>query len=299
VLAPTLTASAVIWRTQLDAEDPDPATRIVTIATGEPPSYLLTIGPLLGGRRLLSDDLAMLDRVALIVARRIDTLRLTGERYERMLQEREMRALATEAELRALRAQINPHFLFNALTTVSYLIQHAPARALRALMRLTTLLRSVLRSEGEITTLGRERELIDCYLQIERERFEERLEYLLDVPDALYGVSIPALLVQPLVENAIKHGITGAVDGGLVSVTARLGDELTVVVRNTGLPIGASSTPGFGVGLRSVERRLRHYYGPDARVTLGRDPDGTTIAAIHIPALEADIVETGARGAKV
>ena len=93
-----------------------------------------------------------------------------------MLREREIRTLATEAELRALRAQINPHFLFNALTTIGYLIQDAPPRAFDTLMRLTTLLRGVLRSEGEFTTLGRERELVACYLQIEQERFEERLQ---------------------------------------------------------------------------------------------------------------------------
>ena len=110
-----------------------------------------------------------------MVARRIDALRLTEERYERRLHEQEMATLATEAELRALRAQVNPHFLFNTLTTIGYLIQHAPPRALATLMRLTTLLRGVLRSDGELTTLGRERELIACYLDIERERFEERL----------------------------------------------------------------------------------------------------------------------------
>ena len=93
-----------------------------------------------------------------------------------MIREREISALATEAELRALRAQMNPHFLFNALTTVGYLIQSAPARALDTLLRLTTLLRASLRSEGEFTTLGHERELVECYLQIEHERFEERLE---------------------------------------------------------------------------------------------------------------------------
>ena len=107
----------------------------------------------------------MLERIAARLARRIDALRLTDERYERMLREREIRTLATEAELRALRAQVNPHFLFNALTTIGYLIQSAPLRALDTLLRLTTLLRGVLRSDGEFTTLGRERELIACYLQ--------------------------------------------------------------------------------------------------------------------------------------
>jgi two-component system LytT family sensor kinase len=150
VVARSLTATSVTWEVRpLDLQRELKA-REVAIWTAEPPHYVLSIGQLAGGRRLLSDDLAMLERAALVVARRIDALRLTGERYERMLQEREMRTLATEAELRALRAQINPHFLFNALTTIGYLIQQTPSRAVKTLLDLTTLLRSVLRSEGEL-----------------------------------------------------------------------------------------------------------------------------------------------------
>jgi LytS/YehU family sensor histidine kinase len=248
----------------------------------------LSIGQLAGGRRLLSDDLAMLERAALVVARRIDALRLTGERYERMLQEREMRTLATEAELRALRAQINPHFLFNALTTIGYLIQQTPSRALKTLLDLTTLLRSVLRSEGEFTTLGRERELIDCYLRIERERFEERLEFTLDIPDDLSGLSVPSLILQPLVENAVKHGIAGARDGGIVTVRATRDQGLRIVVRNTGAPLGGGPSPGQGVGLENVTRRLQHYYGHNASLTVARDEDGATIAELRLPAAEVD-----------
>ena len=118
--------------------------------------------------------------------------------------------LATEAELRALRAQINPHFLFNALTTIGYLIQTAPPRALDTLMRLTALLRGVLRSEGELTTLGRELDLIESYLDIERARFEQRLRVRIDVPARSRAFRVPPLLLQPIVENAVKHGIAPA-----------------------------------------------------------------------------------------
>jgi LytS/YehU family sensor histidine kinase len=249
---------------------------------------VLSIGQLAGGRRLLSDDLAMLERAALVVARRIDALRLTGERYERMLQEREMRTLATEAELRALRAQINPHFLFNALTTIGYLIQQTPSRAVKTLLDLTTLLRSVLRSEGEFTTLGRERELIDCYLRIEQERFEERLQFTLDVPTDLHGLSVPSLIVQPLVENAVKHGIAGAREGGSVTVRARLNPDLEIVVRNTGAPLSPGRTSGQGVGLENVTRRLHHYYGDGASLTVTRDENGATVAELRLPAAEVD-----------
>src|SRR5205085_4412850 len=130
-------------------------------------------------------DYAALQSIASILGRRIDTIRLTRERYARQLREQEMSKLAAEAELRALRAQINPHFLFNALTTVGYLIQTAPERALDTLLRLTSLLRGVLRSEGEFTTLGRELDLIESYLDIERARFEQRLRVRIEVPSML------------------------------------------------------------------------------------------------------------------
>lgn len=290
IVARALTATSVRWEARAAGDLPRAALREIPIWTAEAPHYVLILGQLSGGRRLLSDDVAMLERVASELARRVDTLRLTGERYERMLQEREMRALATEAELRALRAQINPHFLFNALTTVGYLIQQASPRALPTLLSLTTLLRSTLRSEGEFTTLGRECELIDCYLKIERARFEERLRFSLDVPRELATVRVPSLIVQPLVENAVKHGIAGARAGGAVTIAATLDADLRIVVRNTGAPLGAHAEvlgahaePGSGVGLENVRQRLRHYYGDAASLTLDVDPGGATVAELRLP----------------
>jgi hypothetical protein len=289
VLTPALSAESVTWRTTRSPVVG--AARDVTIPTVEDPQNVLVIGELRGARRLLSDDLMMLERVSLLAGRRIDALRLSDERYERMLREREISTLAAEAELRALRAQINPHFLFNALTTIGYLIQQAPARALDTLMRLTTLLRSVLRSEGEFTTLGHEQDLIECYLQIERERFEERLDARVDVPASLTGIAIPALIVQPLVENAIKHGIAHSREGGRVLVTARLDrddGDLRIVVRNTGAPLnGRTPATGGGIGLQSVERRLRCYYGEGAGLTLTRADNGETVAELRLPASAA------------
>jgi hypothetical protein len=286
VVAPSLNAAIVAWEV-CERQPPDPSRRI-PVLTAEPPHYVLVVGQLAGGRRLLSDDLTMLERVSSVLARRIDALRLTGERYERMLQEREIRALATEAELRALRAQINPHFLFNTLTTLGYLIQQAPARAVKTLLDLTTLLRSVLRSEGEFTTLGRERELIECYLQIERERFEERLEFRLEIPDALAQCLVPSLIVQPLVENAVKHGVAKARHGGIVTVTARLDTDLEISVRNTGAPLTKSARPTNGIGLENVRRRLHHYYGADASLTLVAEQHGATVAKLRLPVADAD-----------
>src|SRR5207245_4293969 len=274
---------------------------LVTVPSTDSPRFVIVVGQLSGGRRLLSDDLATLEGIAVIVARRIDAIRITNERYERELREQEIGKLATEAELRALRAQVNPHFLFNALTTIGYLIQTAPPRALDTLMRLTGLLRAVLRSEGELTTLGREIDVIEWYLDIERARFDERLRVAIDVPARLRSIRVPPLVLQPLVENAVKHGIAAKGAGGEVVIVARVHEadeslrQLSVVVTDT----GAGATPAAiergrerGVGLRNVERRLQCQYGATASLSIRSVPDEGTTVEVRIP-IAANVNATG------
>jgi len=238
-----------------------------------------------------------------LLGRRVDAIRLARERYERERREQQIAALASQAELRALRAQINPHFLFNALTTVGYLIQTAPPRALKTLMQLTALLRGVLRSEGEFTTLGRELDLIESYLDIERARFEDRLRVTIDVPAALKGLRVPPLLLQPVVENAVKHGIAPQRHGGTVVVTARLdpagaGSTLVLVVHDSGSGITAAELARgrvLGVGLTNIERRLACHYGASAVLSITSDPNGGTTVEIRLPAefrLAPDVVSS-------
>jgi len=269
---------------------------LVFIPSAEAPYYRFEIGILAGGRRLLSDDIAMLDAIAIMVARRIDALRVTHERCEQSLREQEINKLATEAQLKALRAQVNPHFLFNALTTIGYLVQTAPDRAFETLMKLTSLLRAVLRTDGEFVTLEQELQLIASYLDIERARFEERLRVSIDVPQELLGVRVPSLLVQPLVENAIKHGITPAKFGGEVTIRAKLEKDfdandraievLGISVCDTG--VGASEIElargrRRGVGLSNIEERLRSYGGPSATLTISSIPGKGTSVELRLP----------------
>jgi hypothetical protein len=290
-LARALNARRVWWTDGPTAQEPGgaPACRVAVVPTADPPYYHLHVGELTGGRRLLSDDHELLAAVAVIVARRVDAVRLTLERYETALREEEMLKLAAEAELKALRAQVNPHFLFNALTTIGYLIETSPGRALGTLMRLTRLLRGVLRSDGEFTTLGREMELVGHYLDIERERFEERLRVGIDVPYTLRRLSIPALVVQPLVENAIKHGVAPSARGGDVEIEARReatgdGARLRITVRNTGAPLDAGARRGADhVGLVNVERRLAGHYGAAASLALSVDDQRRTVATLLLP----------------
>lgn len=294
-LAPALDARQVWWSEEGDPAGADAVTTTqAVVPVTDLPRFIVSVGELTGGRRLLSDDLALVETVVTTAARRIDQIRLMHERYEVQLREEEMQKLTAEAELKALRAQVNPHFLFNALTTIGYLIESAPPRAMNTLMQLTALLRGVLRSEGDFTTLGREIELVEHYLKIEHERFEERLRVRIDVPQALRRLRIPALVVQPLVENAIKHGVAPSTNGGDVEVTAWLdaakdGERLHVSVRNTGAPLqpGAPRDAGEHVGVENVRRRLAGHYGGRALLTLAAEPGRGTIAELILPIVEA------------
>jgi len=239
--------------------------------------------------------------VALIAARRIDALRVTRQRYEQEIREQEFSKLATEAQLASLRSQINPHFLFNALTTIGYLIQTAPEKAFQTLMRLTKLLRSLLRSNEEFYPLGEEIKLIEAYLEIEQARFEERLEVKIEVPKDLEKIRVPSLILQPLVENAIKHGISQLARGGEVTISARLensgGDvNLVLLVKDTGAGMDTAELPKRRkerVGLNNIEQRLRSYYGKNASLNIESAPGEGTRAEIKFalgaqPSLKAE-----------
>jgi hypothetical protein len=247
----------------------------VPILTADPPRYALRVGPLSSGRDLLSDDLALLDAASIIAARRLDALRLA-----------QISKLATEAELRALRAQVNPHFLFNALNTIAFLVQTAPSRAHATLIKLTALLRGVLRSGAGPVTLREELDLVSAYLDIEKARFEERLDVQIDVPDSLGAATVPPLILQPLVENAIKHGVACSRNGGEVRIEARRTvGFLILTVINTGAPateFQIAQGRRRGVGLANIEQRLQHLYGGIARLSLASGPAGT-IAEVTIP----------------
>lgn len=277
----------------------------VPVPTTDGPRPALAIGRLRGGRRLLSDDTSLIREVASLAARRLDAIRLANERFARRYREQELGRLATEAELRALRARLHPHFLFNALTTIGYLVQTAPPRAFETLMRLTTLLRHVLRSEGEEATLGAELDVVSAYLDIERARFEERLAVHVSVPEALRDLPIPVFVVQPLVENAIKHGIAPARAGGSVRVEAALveGDrgevDLRLRVADTGRGAHAEEIAAGrrrGTGLATLERRLKLARGERARVDVQSAPGAGTVVDVFLPvppAVAAALIERG------
>lgn len=173
---------------------------------------------------------------------------------------------AAEAELRALRAQINPHFLFNSLNSIACYIRSRPAEAEAMTENLAELFRYSLRASIlPAATLADEMESVEIYLAIERARFGERLEVSIDVPEELRRTEVPSLILQPLVENAIKHGMQQTLDRCRIEVRAqRDGDQVKIRVTDTGP--GFSSTDletalGKGTGLGNVRARLLHLFG--------------------------------------
>lgn len=205
---------------------------------------------------------------------------------ERERQEEQLRALATEAQLTALKAQINPHFLFNALNTIAELVHSDSARAEATIERLAEMFRYVLAgSERERVPLEEELAFVDGYLEIERARFGECLRVTREVaPDAL-GVPVPSLILQPLVENGVRHG-RGS--DGAIDLTLRVGlvaSELVITIADRGPGVPASFKLGQapGHGLRNVDERLRKAYGPTHGLELAKNEPQGTVVALRIP----------------
>jgi sensor histidine kinase YesM len=192
---------------------------------------------------------------------------------------------ALQAQLQLLQAQIEPHMLFNTLANLQGLIALDPARAQAMLDQLIVYLRATLSAaRAERTTLGQEFALLEAYLGLMSVRMGARLSFALELPDALRGMEVPPMLLQPLVENAIAHGVEPNVDGGHVQVTARaLGEGVELLVSDTGRGLDAGpGKPGTGLGLANVGERLDALFGGRASLSLEAAPQGAT-ARIVLP----------------
>jgi hypothetical protein len=173
------------------------------------------------------------------------------------------------AELRLLKSQLNPHFLFNALNTVRSLIADNPSRAQSAVTRLANTLRYTLRSrQDELVTLAQELDIVADYLELESMRFEDRLRIEIGVPAYAAGVHIPVMLLQTLVENAIKHGIAELPSGGLLRISAVLQHDMLLLEVENPRPLTPTRPAHDGVGLRNAHDRLRLLFGVRANLDL-------------------------------
>jgi signal transduction histidine kinase len=212
--------------------------------------------------------------------------KLQAERAELQAQSAELSAQLAEARLAMLRTQLNPHFLFNTLNAVSALVVKDPRRVQDMIALLGELLRHALKDVGEQEIpLHEELDLLRIYLEILEIRYQGQLKAVVDVDPGVHEALVPNLILQPLVENAIKHGIDRAEGSGTVEVRARrAGDDLVLAVRDTG-PGSEIATPTGegGVGLRLTRERLSGLYGGEARLELRPAPGGGTIAEIVLP----------------
>jgi sensor histidine kinase YesM len=215
----------------------------------------------------------------------------TALRYYRQLQDKErmeeqLRALATQAELRALKAQINPHFLFNTLNTIAQLIHADPAQAEATIERLAEMFRYILAgSERGVVPLTEELAFVESYLEIEHARFGERLHVNRQIAPQTLEVPVPSLILQPLVENAVRHG-QGR--DGQVDLTIRVqpqGSQVTIAVadRGPGMPSNQAIEQGPGFGLRNVDQRLRKTYGEGHGLEITANEPQGAVVTMRIP----------------
>jgi hypothetical protein len=234
-------------------------------------------------------NLAMLLIVASMVIKIVYAGRVQAEVKAAAAQEaagaESLKRQVVEARMAAMQAQIEPHFLFNTLASIDHLIEVDPTRASKMQKNLISLLRAsmpTLREGG--TTLGRELAVVRPYLEILRVRMEDRLQTQINVGEGLHSAEFPAMMLQSLVENAIKHGLEPKPEGGVLSVGAEIvHGKLAVTVADTGAGFGRAATAGTGVGLNNIRERLKLLYGSDAELRIAENTPAGTIVTIVVP----------------
>ena len=201
-----------------------------------------------------------------------------------------------EARMAAMQAQVEPHFLFNTLASIDHLIETDPPRASQMQKNLIALLRASMptmreangdgtnNGKGGVRDLGRELAVIRPYLEILKVRMEERLVTDIQVPDGLLSAEFPPMMIQTLVENAIKHGLEPKAEGGTLKLKAEIvHGRLQMTVADTGLGFGKAATAGTGVGLANIRERLQLLYGPKATLTVAENQPSGTVVTITVP----------------
>lgn len=267
----------------------DPELRL-PIRTNSTVTHLLVVTTGEYSRKLLSDEITFLETLTDQVGRKLQALQLEHERNTQQLREARLLQLVTEAELRALRAQVNPHFLFNTLNTIVDLISVEPQKAEEMTERLADVFRYLLaRGDRTLIPVIEEFDFLRTYLEIEETRFGERLTVQIELDPSIAHELVPPLILQPLVENAIKHGLWPKPSGGTLYIGA-LDDGLNMrlTVRDDGvgwLEHSRESNAGSreGIGFKNVVDRLQIIYGDRARLAVSGVPDQGTQITITIP----------------
>lgn len=193
----------------------------------------------------------------------------------------------TEAKMQMMQAQVEPHFLFNTLASVEHLIETDPPRASAMQRSLIQYLRAVLpqmRETAAITNLGREADMVRAYLDLLKMRMEERLQVDFQVPEGLRSAAFPPMMLQSLVENAIKHGLEGKEEGGTLRVTAEVAhNKLRVCVTDDGMGFGVVPSTSTGLGLQSIRERLKLLHGQQAQLIIAPNSPSGVVSTIEVP----------------
>ena len=223
-----------------------------------------------------------------------------GVRLQIKLEEQEQ--LLLRARMTALQNQINPHFLFNTLNSVSSLVRVAPDTARELIIKLASILRRLLHSSDAFVPLREEIDFIDNYLDIEVVRFgRDKLKVVKELEPASLDVMVPSMLLQPLVENSIKHGLSSKIDGGSIFLRSQLADEhVTIEVEDDGVGMASAQLlerPGGlgegGIGMANVAERLKVLYGDTARMTIDSRNGTGTLVRLYLPVLPGDTLPVG------
>jgi len=264
------------------------------VQSGEVSLARILMGPRASDAPYFSEDVGLLASLGDVFGSVLVNLRLQEKRKEQEQRAHELSLHASRSELKALRAQINPHFLFNALNAIAGLIHRNPRAADRTIEQLADVFRYALRgAESEWAALGDEVDFIEAYLEVERARFGDRLHVDVHVNGDARRARVPTMAVQTLVENAVKHGLSELRGQAFVRVDASCqGDTLTVSVADNGPGFSdrarneVDAAPGArgGYGLSNVRQRLHGYFGDGAALVIERDDArGETVVSLRLP----------------
>ena len=225
---------------------------------------------------------------------------LNNVRIEMKLEQQER--LLLQARMEALQSQINPHFLFNTLNSVSSLVRRDPDSARHMIVRLSNILRRLLRKGDSFVPLREEVEFLDDYLDIEVVRFgREKLKVVKELEPASLEHLVPSMILQPLVENAIKHGLADKLEGGTIYIRSRTAESRIIIEvedDGVGMPVsGTSSSSGTGIGMVNVSERLQVVYGDAADITIESQPGRGALVRLMLPVLLAEDMGGSVAGA--
>jgi two-component system LytT family sensor kinase len=259
----------------------------VPIRQGDRITHFILITTDVEERILVSTEVEFVREAARHVQSRLEEIAREKERLERASREARLIHQVVEAELRALRAQVNPHFLFNSLNTIAALVVPEPAKAEEMTLRLAKIFRHVLiHADQPFSSIEEEISFLRTYLEIEKVRFGERLRIEFDVNESVTQLAVPTLILQPLVENALKHGLAAKLGQNELTIRANRKENLLLLsVEDNGVGMKAKANPGqsIGMGLRNVKERLQTVYGNLATFSFESRPQLGSRALVEIP----------------